>query len=156
MARFLLNKTKYFRLRLSDEVSTERPETDLKSSWRIWCQKMKNKSSRQTRNERTLWLLELLDGANKESSRWRNSKVSIQSSVFWSPPTSLYRFFVFSCGQQQHNVDQRKNFNAYTASLYCMSVLCNLHESLMDNLGDSSLAGWGWYWMQYSERDGWK
>ena len=26
----LMNKTKYFRLRLSDEVSTERPETDLR------------------------------------------------------------------------------------------------------------------------------
>ena len=25
-----VNKTKYFRLRLSDEVSTERPETDLR------------------------------------------------------------------------------------------------------------------------------
>ena len=25
-----MNKTKYFRLRLSDEVSTERPETDLR------------------------------------------------------------------------------------------------------------------------------
>ena len=58
------NKTKYFRLRLSDEVNTKRPETDLrlpwdcpefilKSSWRIWCQKMKNKSSRQTRTRRT-------------------------------------------------------------------------------------------------------
>ena len=57
------NKTKYFRLRLSDEVNTKRPETDLrlpwdcpefilKSSWRIWCQKMKNKSSRQTRTGR--------------------------------------------------------------------------------------------------------
>ena len=29
------------------------PETDLKSSLGIWCQKMKNKSSRQVRNERT-------------------------------------------------------------------------------------------------------
>ena len=29
------------------------PETDLKSSWRIWCQKMKNKSSRQVRTGRT-------------------------------------------------------------------------------------------------------
>ncbi len=27
---FSFNKTKYFRLRLSDEVSTERPETDLR------------------------------------------------------------------------------------------------------------------------------
>ena len=26
----ILNKTKYFRLRLSDEVGTERPETDLR------------------------------------------------------------------------------------------------------------------------------
>ena len=29
----LENKTKYFRLRLSDEVSTERPETDLRLTW---------------------------------------------------------------------------------------------------------------------------
>ena len=29
----ILNKTKYFRLRLSDEVSTERPETDLRLPW---------------------------------------------------------------------------------------------------------------------------
>ena len=64
LLRIEKNKTKYFRLRLSDEVSTERPETDLrltwdwletdlKSSWRNRCQKLQNKSSRQTRTGRT-------------------------------------------------------------------------------------------------------
>ena len=34
------NKTKYFKLHLSDEVRTERPETDLRLTWDLW-KKMK-------------------------------------------------------------------------------------------------------------------
>ena len=61
---WIFNKTKYFRLRLSYEVSSERPKRDLRLTWE---RKMKIESSRQDWNERTderrLWLLELLDGA---------------------------------------------------------------------------------------------
>ena len=88
------NKTKYFRLRLSDEVGTERPETDLRLTWdwpktdlgltwdwpetdlrQTYERKMKIQwlialcAGRTDR--RTEWLLGLLDGAKKSARQWR-------------------------------------------------------------------------------------
>ena len=68
-----INKTKYFRLRLSDEVGTERPETDLRLTrdWPetdLWekdvIQCFRALCAPQT-DRQTEWLLELLDGAKK-------------------------------------------------------------------------------------------
>ena len=58
------NKTNYIRLRLSQEVSSERPKRALRDLRLTWARKMKIGSSRQVRTRRTngrrLWLIELL------------------------------------------------------------------------------------------------
>ena len=69
------NKTKYFKLHLSDEVRTERPETDLRLTW-DWPETYEKRwrfsalehfvLDRQTDKQtdgQTVWLLGLLDGA---------------------------------------------------------------------------------------------
>ena len=58
------NRTNYIRLRLSQEVSSERPKRALRDLRLTWARKMKIGSSRQVRTRRTngrrLWLIELL------------------------------------------------------------------------------------------------
>ena len=80
------NKTKYFRLRLSDKVSTERPETDLRLTW-----------SHPEESDAKRWRIRALDklGTNERTNGrtnivtpwapWRSQKYLLLSSEWdWS------------------------------------------------------------------------
>ena len=78
---YFVNKTKYFRLRLSDEVGTERPETDLRLTWdwpetdvtdlrQNYERKMKIQYFRQTYDGRTDEDCDSLGSLTEPKSKW--------------------------------------------------------------------------------------
>ena len=79
MQRVFNKKTKYFRLRLSNEVGTERPENDLRLTW-DWPET----DLRQTQTA-LRWKLRALEhfGPERQTNERTNERTYI--SIYWAP-----------------------------------------------------------------------